>query len=86
MGCMRPGRFRIEGEADKSKQPMLNLATVDCNKQYDDKGKLSLECKDTQAVVWAQSGKLSVTLAIYAHMFTSDDRKVAAAINAALNP
>jgi len=30
--------------------------------------------------------KPSVTLAIYAHMFTSDDRKAAAAINAALNP
>jgi integrase len=28
--------------------------------------------------------KPSVTLAIYAHMFTSDDRKAAAAINAAL--
>jgi integrase len=30
--------------------------------------------------------KPSVTLAVYAHMFTSDDRKAAAAINAALNP
>jgi integrase len=30
--------------------------------------------------------KPSVTLAIYAHMFTSDDRKAAAAINAALKP
>jgi integrase len=29
-------------------------------------------------------GKPSVTLAIYAHMFTTDDRKAAAAINAAL--
>ena len=29
--------------------------------------------------------KPSVTLAVYAHMFTSDDRKAAAAINAALN-
>ena len=28
--------------------------------------------------------KPSITLAIYAHMFTSDDRKAAAAINAAL--
>lgn len=30
--------------------------------------------------------KPSVTLAVYAHMFTSDDRKAATAINAALNP
>jgi integrase len=30
--------------------------------------------------------KPSVTLAICAHMFTSDDRKAAAAINAALKP
>jgi len=30
--------------------------------------------------------KPGVTLAIYAHMFTSDDRKGAAAINAALTP
>ena len=28
----------------------------------------------------------SVTLAIYAHMFHTDDRKAAAAINAALEP
>jgi integrase len=30
--------------------------------------------------------KPSVTLAIYAHMFTSDDRKAAARISAALKP
>ena len=30
--------------------------------------------------------KPSVTLAIYAHMFHTDDRKAAAAINAALQP
>jgi integrase len=30
--------------------------------------------------------KPSVTLAIYAHMFTTDDSKAAAAINAALRP
>jgi integrase len=30
--------------------------------------------------------KPSVTLAVYAHMFTSDNRKAAAAINAALKP
>ena len=38
--------------------------------------------------IWKRLGhaKPSVTLAIYAHMITSDDRKAAAAINAALNP
>jgi hypothetical protein len=33
----------------------------------------------------ARGGKPSVTLAIYAHMFTTDDSNAAAAINAALN-
>jgi hypothetical protein len=36
---------------------MFNLATINCEKQTDDTGKVSLECKVTQAVVWASSGK-----------------------------
>src|SRR5262245_46615274 len=51
------GTFRIEGEADEGKQPMFNLAMVDCEKQFDDKGRASLECKVTQAAVWATSDK-----------------------------
>src|SRR5262249_44437581 len=47
------GTFRIEGEADETKQPMFNLAIVDCEKQLDDRGRVSLECKLMQAVVWA---------------------------------
>ena len=51
------GTFRIEGEADEGKQPMFNLAIVNCEKQLDDKGRVSLECKLMQAIVWAGSGK-----------------------------
>jgi hypothetical protein len=36
---------------------MFNLAQVNCEKQSDDKGKESFECKVTKAVVWAKSGK-----------------------------
>src|SRR5262249_34480300 len=56
-GINAAGTFRIEGEADESKQPMFNLATVNCEKQFDDRGRASLECKVTQAVVWAQPDK-----------------------------
>jgi len=51
------GTFRIEGEADEGKQPNFNLAMIDCEKQFDDKGRASLECKVTQAVVWAKKDK-----------------------------
>jgi hypothetical protein len=56
-GINAAGTFRIEGEADEGKQPMFNLATVNCEKQLDDKGRVSLECKVTKAVVWATSDK-----------------------------
>jgi len=56
-GIYAVGTFRIEGEADEGKQPTFNLAMVDCEKQFDDKGRASLECKVTQAAVWATSDK-----------------------------
>jgi hypothetical protein len=56
-GIYAAGTFRIEGEGDEGKQPMFNLATINCEKQPDDTGKVSLECKVTQAVVWATSDK-----------------------------
>ena len=56
-GIYAAGTFRIAGEGDESKQPMFNLATINCEKQLDDVGKANLECKVTKAVVWAQSGK-----------------------------
>lgn len=56
-GIYAAGTFRIEGEGDEGKQPMFNLATINCEKQPDDMGKVSLECKVTRAVVWARSGK-----------------------------
>jgi hypothetical protein len=56
-GIYAAGTFRIEGEADEGAQPMFNLATVNCEKQLDDRGRASLECKVTQAVVWATSDK-----------------------------
>jgi hypothetical protein len=51
------GTFRIEGEADEDTQPMFNLTTVNCEKQLDDKGRVSLECKVTMAVVYATPDK-----------------------------
>ena len=55
-GIYAAGTFRIAGEEDESKQPNFNLSTISCEKQSDDvRG--GLECKVTQAVVWAQSGK-----------------------------
>ena len=56
-GIYATGTFRIQDEGDESKQPMFNLATVNCEKQTDDAGKASLECKVTKAVVWATSDK-----------------------------
>jgi hypothetical protein len=56
-GIYAAGTFRIEGEGDEDKQPMFNLATVNCEKQLDDKGKVSLECKVTMAVVVANGDK-----------------------------
>jgi hypothetical protein len=55
-GIYAAGTFRIAEEGDESKQPMFNVATVDCEKQQDE-GRVSLECKVTQAVVWAHSEK-----------------------------
>jgi hypothetical protein len=52
-GISAAGTFRIAGEGDEAKQPMFNLATVDCEKQSDDTGRVSLECKVTKAVVWS---------------------------------
>jgi len=51
------GTFRIEGEGDEDKQPMFNLTKINCEKQLDDIGKVSLECKVTAAVVSANEGK-----------------------------
>jgi hypothetical protein len=56
-GINAVGTFRIAGEADEGKQPMFNRATVNCKKQNDDIGRVSLECRVTQAVVWADSDK-----------------------------
>jgi hypothetical protein len=51
------GTFRVEGEGDESKQPMFNLSTVDCEKQRDDTGRVNVECKVMQTVVWAHPEK-----------------------------
>lgn len=56
-GIYAAGTFRIAGEEDESKQPMFNLASINCEKQRDeDTGRAGLECKVTTAVVLAQSG------------------------------
>lgn len=57
-GISATGTFRIENEPDESKQPMFNLAMMNCEKQTDDMGKATgFECKITKAVVWASAGK-----------------------------
>jgi hypothetical protein len=56
-GIYAAGTFRVEGEENEGKQPMFNLATINCEKKRDDMGKVSLECKVTQAVVWATPDK-----------------------------
>ena len=58
-GIYAVGTFRIEGEADESKQPMFNLTQIDCKKQSDGTGRASLECTVTQASVYANSDKPS---------------------------
>jgi len=56
-GIYAAGTFRIAGEENEGKQPMFNLAMINCEKQSDDKGRVGLECKVTQAVVWATTDK-----------------------------
>jgi hypothetical protein len=53
------GTFRIADEPDESRQPMFNLTSIDCEKQTDDTGKTSLECKLTKASVDATDAKPS---------------------------
>ena len=56
-GINAAGTFRIADEPDESRQPMFNLTTIDCEKQTDDAGKTSLECKLTKASVFATDSK-----------------------------
>ena len=56
-GIYSTGTFRIECEADEGKQPMFNLAKLECEKQADFTGGTSLVCKVTRANVWASAEK-----------------------------
>jgi hypothetical protein len=56
-GIYAAGTFRIANEGDEEKQPLFNLSTIACENQLDDAGKTSLECKLTQAVMWAHPEK-----------------------------
>jgi hypothetical protein len=56
-GIYAAGTFRIEGEGGEGKQPNFNLAMINCEKQLDERGRASLGCTVTQAVVWATSDK-----------------------------
>jgi hypothetical protein len=56
-GISAVGTFRVAEEEDEAKQPNFNLAFIDCQKQSDDMGRVSLECKVTEAVVQADKGK-----------------------------
>jgi len=56
-GISAVGTFRIAGEGDEKIQPMFNLASINCENQRDDMGKISgVECKVEKAVVWAEPG------------------------------
>ena len=57
-GIYTAGTFRIDGEEDESKQPMFNLAVVNCEKQTNNAG--NLECKVTRASVEASPDKPSL--------------------------
>jgi hypothetical protein len=53
-GIYAVGTFRIAEEKDEGKQPTFNLAKINCENQFDDRGrKTGLECKVTKAVMWA---------------------------------
>lgn len=56
-GISAVGTFRIAGEEDESKQADFNLSFIGCEKQADDMGKVSLECKLTMSVLQADKGK-----------------------------
>ncbi len=57
-GIRAVGTFRILEEQDESKQPMFNLAEVNCERQLDDMGKpTGLECKVIKTSIWADSSK-----------------------------
>src|SRR5689334_8911982 len=56
-GLNAVGTFRIQGEADESKQPMFNLSQVDCTKRLDDNNMPVVECKVTRASVSATREK-----------------------------
>jgi hypothetical protein len=53
-GISAVGTFRIEGEEDESKQPLFNLTKIDCEKYPEDLN-ADIECKVTQAVMYAHS-------------------------------
>lgn len=59
-GIYATGTFRTSGETDESQQPLFNLTMVSCEKQRNDMGTVSLECKVTRAAVWPQSDKPDV--------------------------
>jgi hypothetical protein len=56
------GTFRIQDEADESKQPIFNLSFVDCQKALDYSGKEAIECKLNQSFVIAESKKPDVSM------------------------
>jgi hypothetical protein len=56
-GINAAGTFRIADEGDEGKQPLFNLATIHCENQSDYAGRVSLECKLTQAVMWSHPEK-----------------------------
>ncbi|MGY3123598.1 hypothetical protein ACVWXQ_007535 [Bradyrhizobium sp. S3.14.4] len=57
-GIYAVGTFRIAEEQDEAKQPNFNLTKVNCENMFDEMGKRTgLECKMTQATLWANSAK-----------------------------
>ncbi len=57
-GIYAVGTFRIAEEQDEAKQPNFNVTKVNCENKFDEMGRPNgLECKLTQAVMWANSAK-----------------------------
>jgi hypothetical protein len=57
LGYLRLEHFELRVKRTRANSHLFNLARVDCDKQPDDRGRVSLECKVTMAVLYAHSGK-----------------------------
>jgi hypothetical protein len=64
-GIYAAGTFRIADEKDESKQSAFNLAIINCEKQRDNMGRVSLECAVTSADVTPSSDQCLLNLDLW---------------------